>query len=90
MSLEILKSNLSISWKVTAIPIVIMLLTPANIVPVISMTPMSNHLHGSAFVVFSVLLLDGANEQSRFSNYRRVAAIIAGGLFPPSDRPRLY
>lgn len=80
VSLEILKSNLSISWKVTAIPIVIMLLTPANIVPVISMTPMSNHLHGSAFVVFSVLLLDGANEQSRFSNYRRVAAIIAGGL----------
>jgi hypothetical protein len=56
------------------------LLMPANIVPMIGMPAMSNHLHTCAFAVFSVLLLDGSNEESDLSNYRRAAAIVAAGL----------
>lgn len=80
VSCEILNSNFSISWKATAIPIAIMLLTPASTVDMIGMPAMGGLLYTPAFALFSVLLLDGANEEGRFSTYRRAAAIGAACL----------
>ncbi len=90
VSWEILKSDFSISCKATAIPIAILLLTPANTVVMIGMPAMGVFLHTSAFGLFSLLLLDGAGEQGRFSNYRRAAAIVAAclaafGVSGPAD-----
>jgi hypothetical protein len=80
VSWEILEGYFSISWKATAIPIAILLLTPADTVVMIGMPAMGVFLHTSAFALFSLLLLDGAGEQGRFSNYRRAAAIVAACL----------
>jgi hypothetical protein len=80
VSSEILKSNFSTAWKATAISIAVMLLTPASTVDMIGMPPMGGLLYTPAFALFSVLLLDGANEQGRFSTYRRTAAIGAACL----------
>jgi hypothetical protein len=80
VSWEILKSDFSIWWKATAIPIGILLLMPANTVVMIGMPAMGVFLHTSAFALFSLMLLDGASEQRRFSNYRRAAAVVAAYL----------
>jgi hypothetical protein len=80
VSYEILKSNFFILWKATAVPIAIILLTPASTVDMIGMPAMGGLLYTPAFALFAVLLLDGANEQGRFSTYRRIAAIGAACL----------
>jgi hypothetical protein len=86
---EIAKSDCSASLKATAIPIAILLLTPADTVVMIGMPIMGVFLYTSAFAVFSLVLLDGVAEQGSFSNYRRTAAIacacfaafgVSGGL----------
>jgi hypothetical protein len=76
----ILKSDLSISWKLTAIPIGVLLLTPANIVVMIGMQTMGGFLQTSSFGLFSLALLDGATEQDHLSKYRRAAAIVCACL----------
>ena len=80
LSWEILKSDLSRSWKAAVIPFAILLLMPADTVVMIGMPALGIYLHTSAFAVFSLVLLDGVAEQGRFSDYRRGAAIIAGCL----------
>jgi hypothetical protein len=77
---EIRKADCSASLKATAIPIAILLLTPADTVVMIGMPIMGVFLYTSAFAVFSLVLLDGAAEQASFSNYRRTAAIVAACL----------
>ncbi len=74
---EIGKSALLDSWKATAIPVAVFLLVPTSIAVTVGMPIMSVFLHTCAFAVFSLLLLDGANEEGRFSNYRRAAALSA-------------
>lgn len=74
---EIVKADLSTSWKATACLIVVLLLTPANIAVTIGMPAMTVFLQTCAFAVFSLVLLDGAGEENRFSHYRRVAAFAA-------------
>lgn len=77
---EIVKSDCPTSLKATAIPIAILLLMPADTVVMIGMPIMGVFLYTSTFAVFSLVLLDGAAEQGRFSNYRRMAAIVAACL----------
>jgi hypothetical protein len=77
---EILKSDLSISWKLTAIPIAVLLLSPANTVVMIGMQIMGGFLQASSFGLFSLALLDGAGEEDHFSRYRRAAAIVCACL----------
>jgi hypothetical protein len=77
---KILKSDLSISWKLTVIPIAVLLLTPANTVIMIGMQTMGGFLQASSFGVFALVLLDGAAEQNHFSKYRRTAAIVCACL----------
>jgi hypothetical protein len=77
---EILKSDCSVSLKATAIPMAVLLLTPADTVVMIGMPIMGVFLYTAAFAVFSLVLLDGVVEQGRFSNYRRTAAIVAACL----------
>lgn len=77
---KIMKSSLSISWKLTAFPIAILLLTPANIVVMIGMQTMGAFLQTSSFGFFALALLDGADDQDPFSKYRRSAAIACGCL----------
>ena len=76
----ILKSDLSISWKLTAIPVAVLLLTPANTVVMIGMQTMGGFLQASSFGLFSLALLDGAGEEDHFSKYRRIAAIVCACL----------
>jgi hypothetical protein len=77
---EILKSDLSISWKLTATPIAILLMTPAHTVVMVGMQAMGLFLQTCSFAVCALVLLDGAAEQDHFSNYRRAAALIAACL----------
>ena len=77
---EILKSDLSISWKATAIPIAVLLLSPANAVVMIGMQTMGGFLQASSFGLFSLALLDGAGQEDYFSKYRRAAAIVCACL----------
>jgi hypothetical protein len=77
---KILKSDLSFSWKLTVIPIAVLLLTPANTVVMIGMQTMGGFLQASSFGVFALVLLDGAAEQNHFSTYRRTAAIVCACL----------
>jgi hypothetical protein len=76
----ILKSDLTISWKLTAIPIAILVLSPANTVVMIGMQTMGGFLHAASFGLFSLALLDGAGEEDHFSRYRRAAAIVCACL----------
>jgi hypothetical protein len=77
---EILKSDLAISWKLTAIPIAALVLMPANTVVMIGMQTMGGFLQAFSFGLFSLALLDGAAEQDHFSKYRRAAAIVCACL----------
>jgi hypothetical protein len=77
---RILKSDLSISWKLTAIPIAVLLLTPVNNVIMIGMQINAGFLQVCSFGVFALVLLDGATEQDDFSRYRRTAAIVCACL----------
>jgi len=77
---RILKSDLSISWKLTAIPIAVLLLTPVNTVIMIGMQQNGCLLQVSAFGVFALVLFDGATEQDDFSKNRRTAAIVCACL----------
>jgi hypothetical protein len=77
---KILKSDLSISWKLTAIPIAVLLLTPANTVVMIGMQTMGGFLQASSFGVFALALLDGEADQDHFSKYRRTTAIVCACL----------
>jgi hypothetical protein len=77
---KIMQSNLSISWKLTAIPIAVLLLTSADTVVMIGMQTMGSFLQASSFGVFALALLDGAAEQDHLSKYRRVAAITCACL----------
>jgi hypothetical protein len=80
VSREILRSDISMPWKAAAIPLALLLLTPADTVVMIGMPAMSVFLHTSAFALFSLVLLDGADEQGPHSNHRRAAAIVAACL----------
>jgi hypothetical protein len=77
---KILKSDLSISPKLTAIPIAVLLLTPANTVITVGMQTMGGFLQTSSFGLFSLVLLDGAADQDPYSRYRRPAAIACACL----------
>ena len=78
--LEIAGSKLSMSLKAIAMPIAVMILAPASTVVTIGMPAMGGFLHTAAFAVFALVLMDGADEQGRFSGLRRVASVIAGCL----------
>ena len=77
---KILKSDFSISWELTVIPIAVLLLTPANTVVMIGMQTIGGFLQASSFGVFSLVLLDGATKQDHFSKYRRTIAIVCACL----------
>ena len=77
---KILKSDLSISPKLTAIPIAVLLLTPANTVITVGMQTMGGFLQTSSLGLFSLVLLDGAADQDPYSRYRRAAAIACACL----------
>jgi hypothetical protein len=77
---ELMKSDLSIEWKLAAIPISILLLLPAHTVVTVGVPLVAGSLQTSAFALFALALLDGASEKGRFSPYRRVAAISAACL----------
>jgi hypothetical protein len=77
---KILKSDLSISWKLTAIPIAVLVLTPVNTVIMIGMQANGEYLQVCSFGVFALVLFDGATEQDDFSKYRRTAAIVCACL----------
>jgi hypothetical protein len=77
---KIMQSDLLISWKLTAIPIAVLLLTSANTAVMIGMQTMGGFLQASSFGVFALALLDGATEQDHFSKYRRTAAIVCACL----------
>ena len=74
---EIMNSGLPHSWKYAAFAVAILLLTPVNTVIMVSEPTSSPYLQTCAFALFSLVLLDGSDEQGRFSNYRRIAAILA-------------
>lgn len=75
---EIANSALPIAWKRAAIPISTLLVAPANIIVLVSWPNICGELHTCAFALFSLVLLDGRGGQGRLSNYRRMAAILAG------------
>ena len=77
---KILKSDLSISPKLTAIPIAVLLLTPANTVITVGVQTMGGFLQTSSLGLFSLVLLDGAADQDPYSRYRRPAAIACACL----------
>jgi len=77
---KILKSDLSISPKLTAIPIAVLLLTPANTVITVGMQTMGGFLQTSSLGLFSLVLLDGAADQDPYSRYRRAGAIACACL----------
>jgi hypothetical protein len=77
---EIWKSNLLSSWKAVAIPCLIIVLTPVATVITIGVPVFGVFLQTAAFAVFAVVLMDGAGEESRWSNWRRAAALGAGCL----------
>jgi hypothetical protein len=65
---KILKSDLSISWKLTAVPIAVLLLTPANIVVMLGMQTVGTFLQTSSFGFFALALLDGADDKIHSQN----------------------
>jgi len=77
---KILKSDLSISPKLTAIPIAVLLLTPANTVITVGMQTMGGFLQTSSLGLFSLVLLDGAADRDPYSRYRRAGAIACACL----------
>jgi hypothetical protein len=74
---EIMHSDLPAVWKRVALAISILLVTPANIVVMVSGPNNCVYLQTCAFALFSLVLLDGIREQCRFSIYRRIAAVLA-------------
>jgi hypothetical protein len=74
---EIVNSDLSRVWKLSAIAISILLLTPVHTVVMLGMPAMSPYLQTSAFALLSLMLLDGMAEQDGYSPHRTAAAIIA-------------
>jgi hypothetical protein len=81
VSREILKSSLSIAWKLSAIALSILLLTPAHAVVTLGMPAASVYMQTSAFSLLALALLEEpAADKSRFSWLRRIAAITAACL----------
>ena len=62
---KILKSDLSISPKLTAIPIAVLLLTPANTVITVGMQTMGGFLQTSSLGLFSLVLRAGPGNLHR-------------------------
>ena len=74
---EIMHSVLPEVWKRAALAISILLVTPANIVVMVSGPNNCVYLQTCAFALFSLVLLDGNRAQARFSIYRGIAAVLA-------------
>jgi hypothetical protein len=73
---EIAKSDLAPSWRTVAIPLAILLMVPAHLGITLGMPAMSQYVQTSSFAIFSLVLLDGAADASRFANFRRSMALV--------------
>jgi hypothetical protein len=74
---EIVNSPLPTSWKRAAVSISVLLVTPANIVVLVTGPNICGELQTCTFAVFSLVLLDGSGKRGRLANFRRLAAVLA-------------
>ena len=77
LSREIMKSNLSVEWKLSAIPLSILTLMPTHEVVTLGMPAMSVYLQTSAFAMLALAMFGAPADNDDFLQLPRMLAIAA-------------
>jgi hypothetical protein len=77
LSREIIKSDMSLEWKLSAIPLSILLLMPAHEVVTLGMPAMSPYLQTCAFAMLALAMLDGPAHGDRLWLFRGLSVAAA-------------